>query len=228
MNPRTLVFSVIGFLFGSALIAGAILLWPHGDRAARRASAQFAGALVGHDAPPRGAANFVRGVEGYFGRVSDARVIDARTARRWHARHTSHGLKRRSYKFPVADVLLHTERGAAVLELEFNSHALTHSYETVTGLSELPPRLVPAGALDDADRAALARGLRARGGFTASAAELSDAAGRTDKVTLPPVVTQAEPSSSTDMLHCIQASNGNVEAIQRCATSNRIPSGAVK
>src|SRR3954462_7771606 len=103
---------LIGGIVLVALLGVAVWLDDNGDKAARHASAQFAGALVSGAAPPEGAAAYVHGVRAYFGAVSGARVLDAHNKQvREHAR---------SRSYMVADVFVRTARGPAVLELAFD------------------------------------------------------------------------------------------------------------
>src|SRR4051794_13188338 len=93
----------MGGIVPVALLGVAVWLDDNGDKAARHASAQFAGALVSGAAPPEGAAAYVHGVRAYFGAVSGARVLDAHNKQvREHAR---------SRSYMVADVFVRTAAG---------------------------------------------------------------------------------------------------------------------
>src|SRR5688572_8898631 len=120
MNPRLLIVILGGSILSAAGICG-LIFWflSNGDKAARHASTQFIDALVSDGAPPQGAADYVNGVRAHFGGVTGGRVIDARNE--------SVGSGQSSRTYYVADVLLQTAKGPAVVELEFDSPSLTYS-----------------------------------------------------------------------------------------------------
>jgi len=225
MNPRLVIAILAGSVLSAAAICGLIFwLLSNGDKAARSASTQFVGALVRDGSvPPKGASDYVRGVRAHFGDIKGGRVIAARNH--------SVGSGQSSRTYYVADVLLQTARGPAVVELEFDSPSLTYSSERVTGISELAPRDVPDDALSDADFVALAKAFDARGGEPAGDITLSGAfAPRAEVVSTPepaPVLTPKEikqqkqanklQKQAMKQLRCVQAAKGDVEKLQRCA-----------
>jgi hypothetical protein len=218
MNPRLIIVIFSGTILGCAAICG-LLFWllSNGDKAARQASTQFIEALVRDGAPPKGASGYVRGVREAFGDVARGRVIDARN----HS--VGHGQSSRTYY--VADVLLQTERGPAVVELSFDSPSLTYSSERVTGVVELAPRDVPDDALSDADFTALAKAFDARGGkpagdITLSGAFLEDVESvATPAATVEAVRPPAGQRQAMKQLRCVQAAKGDIEKLQRCVPS---------
>ena len=117
---------------------GGFVFWvlAKSEDTARETSTQFAGALVKNDPSlaPKGGADYLEGLRGHFGDVSSARVIDARN------HHVGSGDDGRTYY--VADLLLQTARGAAVVELEFDSLQLIS--DTITDVRELEPREIKA------------------------------------------------------------------------------------
>ena len=223
MNPRLLIVIFGGSILSAAAICGLIFwLLGNGDKAARHASTQFIDALVRDGAPPKGAADYVNGVRAHFGGVSGGRVIDARNE--------SVGSGQSSRTYYVADVLLQTAKGPAVVELEFDSPSLTYSSERVTGAFELAPRDVPDNALEDADFVALAKAFDARGGEPAGSYDLSrsitiaDASETPEPVITPqPTPTKAEKQMAEQQkqafkqLRCVQRAKGDIEKLQRCA-----------
>ena len=187
----------------------------NGDKAARHASTQFGAALVREGEPPKGGEDFVRGVRAYFGGVSGARVIDARNH--------SVGSGQSSRTYYVADVLLETERGPAVLELAFDSPSLTYSSERVTNIYELAPRDVPDSALSDGEFEALAKAFVKRGGEPADSIKLDGAFIReaATPVAAPAKVKRIVPDKAQKdamkTMRCVQAAKGDIEKLQRCS-----------
>jgi hypothetical protein len=169
MTLQTRIFLIFGATaaFIAVLCVGLFWLLGNGEKAARHASTAFATAVVSQNPrlAPEGAEEYVDGIAGQFGRVTSARVIDARN--------TSHGHGDASHTYYVADVLLNTSKGPAVLELEFNSPSLTYSSETVTDVRELAPVDVPDDALSDPEFVSLAKAFVARGGEAANSIVLS-------------------------------------------------------
>jgi len=84
------------------------------EKSTRHASTQFAAALENGDpsAAPAGGPDYVDGVRAYFGPVSSAKVIDA------HNKSINTGDSADTRSYYVADMLLRSERGAAVIELD--------------------------------------------------------------------------------------------------------------
>jgi len=167
---RSWVLASVAF---AALLGVGVWLDGNGDRAARQASAQFGDALTRGAAPPEGAAGYVRGVHAYFGAVTAARVIDARN------HHVAEGGPR-GHDYVVADVLLASARGPAVLELSFDKPSAKYDTQHVTDVHELTPDEVPDDALDAAEDGALAQAFAARGGWPVTAWTLLSYTGEGD------------------------------------------------
>src|SRR5215211_2403222 len=123
-----------------AVVAGAAY-WQLGmkEKSARDAATRFTAALVHNDpgAAPPGAGDYVTGVRAYFGPVTTARVIGAhnKTVRDRFPGVDDSG---RTRTFPVAQLLMRTERGPAVIEIECENSALLKS-EKVSRVYELEP-----------------------------------------------------------------------------------------
>ena len=121
----------------AAAIVGAVF-WAIGknQQAAGRAGARFAAALVENDpgAAPKGGPDYIKGMRVYFGAVTGARVIGTHNERADANTDTS-----RTY--PVADLLLQSAHGPAVIELAFDNGGI--GSEKVTGVYELDPDDAP-------------------------------------------------------------------------------------
>ena len=141
---------------------------------------------------------YVSGVPAHFGKISAAaEVIDARNEKRSRTRTTGgvvSSVKHRKYRprrtskntttFSVADVLVRTARGPAVLELELEP-SLTNGSETVSDVRELAPAELRDGLLDDDLRAEHAAAFQERGGVAAAHFELTGASARIAAMTKP-------------------------------------------
>jgi hypothetical protein len=221
MNLRRV--TILGGAFAlTAAICGLVFWITNGERAANRASSQFAGALVRSDAAPDGARRYVDGVRSHFEGVSAARVIASRNHR------VSRGRNGRT--FHITDVHVQTATGPAVLELEFDSTNLLDNSEKITRVVELFPRDVPDDALSDPEFEALAVAFERRGGRPASNLQLSGAIVKTPDmvktlpqrvsaltpVITPPPVTRQEREAKR-RLRCIQKASGDVEKMAACA-----------
>ena len=121
MNRRMLILIVGGTAAFMVAVAVAVFwLLGKSEESTRHASAQFAAALEKNDpsAAPAGGADYVEGVRAYFGPVTSAEVVDA------HNKSINTGDSADTRSYFVADLLLRTKRGAAVIELEFDNHSL--------------------------------------------------------------------------------------------------------
>jgi hypothetical protein len=207
-----------------AAITGAIF-WAIGknEEAAGHAAARFADALVhdDQDAAPPGAREYVTGVRAYFGPVTSATVIGT------HNEHAGSGQSQRT--FPVADVLLDTEQGPAVIELAFDSGGFAS--EKVTGVYELDPDDAPD--LPARDRKRLASAFAARGDIPANDIALERAVARTQQDapqsagqqgTPPPTAQRPARANGSHVwrkaqteLRCVQRARGDVTKLIECA-----------
>jgi hypothetical protein len=212
LRPRFLLISLASTIFTAAICGFVFWVLAKSEDTAREASTQFAGALVDNDPSlaPKGGADYLEGLRGHFGNVSSARLIEARNHQ------VGSGDDARTYH--VADLLLQTARGAAVVELEFDSMQLIS--DTVTNVRELEPREIKG--LDDAQLTAVAKGFVARGGepatsFTAPAiakvAQTPPPAAKPKKAAVSPEIRKAK-----QQLRCVQRAKGDVDKLTRCAS----------
>jgi len=185
---------------------------------ARHSATRFAGALV-HDDPaaaPPGAAEYVHSVRRYFGPVTSARVIGA------HNKGVNTGDNADTRAFFVVEMLLQSRRGPAVIELEYDNHALLS--ERVSRIYELSPD--HARNVSKAERTRLDAAFAARGGEPADAGELDPVAIPTAPAihASPPAAQRrpklhiAEPPSGppTAQLRCVQNARGDIVKLQKC------------
>ncbi len=215
LRPRLILILIASTVFTAAICAFVFWMLAKGEESASKASTQFATALVKNDPSlaPKGGADYLEELRSQFGEVSDARVIETRN------HHVGSGDDGRTYY--VSDLLLQTARGAAVVQLEFDSMQLIS--DTVTNVRELEPREIKG--LDDADlttvaKAFVARGDEAEAGFDSSTvAEVPEK--RTDAP--PPVAKRKQAAVSPEIrkakqqLRCVQRAKGDVEKLARCA-----------
>lgn len=199
-------------------VGAALVHWQFGtqEKTARDAATRFAAALVANNpgtAPP-GGGDYVTGVRAYFGPVRGARVIgtDRKTAR------SNSGTR----NFPVVQLLLRAERGAAVIELEFDNGAFLGS-EEISAVYELEPNGAPGLAADERNQ--LGAAYAARGGKAADQYALSGAGapaqpGAPAPSRESPVLPSGgspELGRAEKQLRCIQRAEGDVAKLQHCA-----------
>jgi hypothetical protein len=205
----------------AAVIVGGVF-WGIGknEEAAGRAATRFAAALVENDpgAAPKGSPEYIKGMRAYFGDVTGARMIGTHNERA-DANTTT------SRTYPVADLLLRTERGPAVIELAFDNGGI--GSEKVTGISELDPAHAPE--LPARDRRQLASAFAERGGIPADADALEHATARSPQPAAPrpaPAPAPAPPAeakpspelrAARNELRCVQRASGDVTKLQACA-----------
>jgi hypothetical protein len=201
----------------AAAIVG-VIFWAIGknEEAAGRSATRFAAALVENDpeAAPKGSPEYIKGVRAYFGAVTGARVIGTHNERADADTNTS-----RTY--PVADVLLRSARGPAVIELAFDNGGI--GSERVTGIYELRPDDTPR--LPARDRAQLASAFAERGGIPADRDTLEHGTARSPRLTVPrpapavPVRTKPNPElrAARGELRCVQRAEGDVTKLLECA-----------
>ena len=216
-----LIFTLAVFLAVAVVAAH----WQLGvkEKSARDAATRFAAALVDSDpgAAPPGAGHYVSGVRAYFGPVRSARAIgDHNRTVRDRFPGVDDGGRRRT--FPVAQLLLRTERGPAVIEIEFDNGALLNS-EEVSGVYELEPYEAPGLAGD----VRLAAAFEARGGSPADQIALSGEGAapqpaRSAAAGEPPAPTSGANAGlgrAEKQLRCIQRAGADVAKLQECARS---------
>jgi hypothetical protein len=201
----------------AAVIVGAVF-WAIGknEQAAGRAGTRFAAALVENDpgAAPKGSPEYISGMRAYFGPVTGARVIGTHNERADANTNTS-----RTY--PVADLLLRSARGPAVIELAFDNGGI--GSEKVTGIYELDPDHAPK--LPARDREQLASAFAERGGIPADEETLKQATSQTRQLAAPrpagapPARAKPNPELrvARNELRCVQRARGDVTKILECA-----------
>ena len=201
----------------AAAIVG-LVFWAIGrtEDAAGRAGARFAEALVELDpgAAPKGGREYITRMRAYFGAVTGARLIGTHNERADANTNTS-----RTY--PVADLLLRSARGPAVIELAFDNGGI--GSEEVTGVYELEPEDAPK--LPARDRRQLASAFAQRGGIPAGEETLEQATAQTRRPAAPqPARTpalRASPSpglrKARNELRCVKRARGDVTKLLECA-----------
>jgi hypothetical protein len=211
---------ILAATLSSMAVVGVVCLVLLGkqEHTARHSATRFAAALV-HDDPaaaPPGAAEYVHGVRRYFGPVTSARVIGA------HNKGVDTGDNADTRSFFVVEMLLGSQRGPAVIELEYDNHALLS--ERVSRIYELTPDHAPA--LSKAERRQLDAAFADRGGEPADAGELSPVAAPTAPALHIPrpamprrqklhVVSPASTPQGAQ-LRCVQSAHGDVVKLQKC------------
>lgn len=207
-------------LAGMAALA-AFLFWYLGgqEKAATREANKFIAALVKDDpsAAPRKGDEYVRGIWRVYRRVDSAKLIDT------HQRSTQHATSGSGYSWWVADMLLHTGRGLAVVELAFEPNHLDPDTQIIDLMYELTPDRIPGGVLDGATLARVRSDQRERGSvandFTFTFDNPSprpSVPGRTPGPT-PGKPVQPPRFHTPPVIKCIRRAHGDVTKIQRCA-----------
>ena len=195
-----------------------LMLLSKEEQTARDSATRFAAALV-HDNPaaaPAGAADYVGGVRHYYGEVTSAKVIGA------HNKGVNTGDNADTRSFFVVQMLLHSRRGPAVIELEYDNHAVMS--EKVSRIYELEPDHAPG--LSKAEHRRLDAALAARGGEPANSDDLSiRATPSVPRVRIAPTpkpakphVTQLNSTPQGAQLRCVQKAHGDVQKMQECVT----------
>jgi hypothetical protein len=204
IRPRFFVISFLSVLLTAAICGLVFWVLAKGEDSAREASTKFAAALVENDPSlaPKGGADHLEGLREQFGAVSAARVIETRNHR------VGSGDDARTYY--VSDLLLQTARGAAVVELEFDSAQLIS--DTVTGVRELAPQEIHG--LGDAELTAVAKAYVARGDEPAPSEAIAEV------VTTPAATPTVSPAirEAKRQLRCVRRAQGDVEKLARCAS----------
>jgi hypothetical protein len=216
MSGRQILVYVV--VSGTLILGGVFWLIGKNEEAAGRAAAKFAAALVENDpdAAPTGSPEYVRGMRTYFGAVTGARVIGTHNERADANTNTS-----RTY--PVADLLLRSSRGPAVIELAFDNGGI--GSEKVTGIYELHPDDAPK--LPAGDRERLASAFAERGGIPADGDTLKNAtaeprqpAGPAAPLLAPPQPVATKPSpqmrAARKELRCVRRARGDVTKLVEC------------
>jgi hypothetical protein len=211
-------------LIGAALFAGALafaiqFLIAKDTNAARHGANSFATALVHNDpqAAPQGAEEYVSAVRRHFGDVTSATLYRTHN----HSVNTGDSADTRTYV--VADMLIESRRGPAVLEVDFDNGSIGSDH--VSSIRELDPRHAPG--LSSAQRQRIESAFAERGGNLADSVTLLEhpAPAATPTPAPRPVhikrvhVTapaDAALSKAAKQLSCVQGAHGDVAKMQRC------------
>jgi hypothetical protein len=213
ISRRVAIILGATLLFMAAL--GAFLFWYLGgqEKAATTQTKKFISALVKNDpsAAPRNGDDYVRGVWKAYRRVDSAKLIDT------HQRSSKHTNSNSGYSWWVADMLLHTGRGLAVLELKFEPNHIDPKDQVIDLLYELTPGRIPDGALDGATLARVRSDQRERGGkpedgITLDVSRVSPSPGTPSRTPARPRKFRQPP-----IVRCIRRAKGDVAKIQKCA-----------
>jgi hypothetical protein len=215
IRRRLIIILAATLAFMAAL--GGFLFWYLGgqEEAATREANKFITAVEKNDASiaPRNGDDYVRGIWHAYRRVDDVELIKTRQKTR-----RSGSASRGGSSYWVADMLLHTGRGLAVLELSFEANHLNPKTQIIDSLYELTPDRIPGGALDDQTLARVKSDLRERGEpeniITLQQSE-APAPSRTRK---PPGAAPKPPKpKQSPVIRCIRRAHGDVTKIQKCA-----------
>jgi hypothetical protein len=200
----------------AAVIVGGVF-WAIGknEQAAGRAATRFAAALVENDpdTAPKGSPEYIRGVRAYFGAVTSARVIGTHNERADANTNTSR-------IYPVADLLLRTARGPAVIELAFDNGGI--GSEKVTRIYEVDPDNAPK--LPARDREQLASAFAERGGIPAHRETLKRATALAPRPAAPqpaaPQPARVKPNPQLRVarkeLRCVQQARRDETKLAEC------------
>ena len=220
-RPSLPLILVQVIVFGGLIVGGVFWAIGKNEHAAGHAATRFATALVENnpDAAPKGSPDYIRGMRAYFGGVTGARVIGTHNER-------ADADTNSSRTYPVADLLLRSGRGPAVIELAFDNGGI--GSEKVTGIYELAPDEAPE--LAAGKREQLASAFAERGGIPADGEALKHGTAETrqpatPKVAAPPrAVTRSavarpnpELRAARKELRCVQRADGDVTKLAECA-----------
>jgi hypothetical protein len=214
-NVRRRLAIILGatLLFMAGL--GAFLFWYLGgqEKAATTQAKKFITALEKHDpsaAPPKGG-DYVRGIWRTYRRVDSADLVDT------HQKHHRDRNSDSGYSWWVADMLLHTGRGLAVVELAFEPNHLNPKTQVIDAMYELTPERVPGGAVDSETLARVRSDQRERGPEPADDFKL---AGTFDsQPSRTPSSRPAKPGKTKlpPALKCVKDAHGDVNKLKKCA-----------
>jgi hypothetical protein len=213
-RPKRAALIAVGILVAAGAV-GAFLLWFNGSQqdAIAKQGRELATALERGDPSlaPAGGEDYVAGVESYFRGVSDARFLDARPFT------TTHGVNENS-TVGLADIVLETRRGPALIEATFDGGA-DPSDVTLELVYELRPERIPAGLVDATTRERVVSAYSERGGKPADLRFDQTAPDGPDGVKPePPSVPGSSPEleRARRLTHCVADAHGDVEKLQRC------------
>jgi hypothetical protein len=197
---------------------GAFLFWYLGgqEKAATSEAKKFIAALEKHDpsaAPPKGD-DYVRGFWKTYRRIDSADLVGT------HQKHHRDRNSDSGYSWWVADMLLHTGRGVAVVELAFEPNHLDPKTQIIDAMYELTPERVHDGDVDSKTLDRVRSDQRERG----APADDFKLAGTFDRSPSPspsgtPAGKPAKPHKVKlpPALRCVQRARGDVNKLKRCA-----------
>jgi hypothetical protein len=219
-NIKNRVVIIIGVtvLFMAGL--GAFLFWYLGGQedAAKREANKFISALVKNKpaAAPEHGADYVRGIWKAYRRVDGAKLIDT------HQRSTHNAGANSGSSWWVADMLLRTGRGLAVVELAFERNNLDPDEQVIDLMYELTPDRIPDGVLDAETLARVKsdqgeRGSKPEDAITLTVSELEANPGPRPRAPARPGAP-ARPAKpvTPPVIKCIRRANGDVNKLQKC------------
>jgi hypothetical protein len=210
---------ILGATLSFMAVVGVVCLVLLGkeEKTARESATRFATALVHNDpaAAPDGAGDYVPGVRDYFGPVTSAKIVGA------HNKGVNTGDNADTRAFFVVEMLLQSKRGPAVIELEYDNHALLS--QKVSRIYELEPKKAPG--LSTRERSQLGEAFQSRGAKPADAGRLSSAEKPKPQITPLPIskpakphITKPEATPQGAKLRCIQRAHGDVLKMQKCVS----------
>jgi hypothetical protein len=215
IRRRVVIILALTLAFMAAL--GGFLFWYLGgqEEAATTEAKKFINAVEQNDASiaPRNGDDYVRGIWRAYRRVDGAELLKTRQKSHRDRNSTS------GYSYWVADMLVHTGRGLAVLELSFEPNHLNPKTQVIDLLYELTPDRVPGGVLDDHTLARVKSDQQERGGkpendITHQESESTPRA----KTPKPPAAVPKPPKpKQSPVIKCIRRAHGDVTKIQKCA-----------
>src|SRR4051794_25171359 len=168
---RKLVFIILGATAAFMVALGGFLFWFLGgeDDAVKKSATQFAAAIQSNDADaaPEGGGRYVDGIRAYFGPVKSAKLVHEYKKSDNGGPNTADDTS-----YWVAQILLRTERGPAVVEVRYDNNSLDPSHQDLQQVYELEPSGIPGDALARTDRADVKRAFASRGGRAADSIKL--------------------------------------------------------
>jgi hypothetical protein len=218
-NVRRRVFIILGITLVFMAGLGAFLFWYLGgqEKAATTQAKKFIAALEKHDpaaAPPKGD-DYVRGIWRTYRSVDSAELVDT------HQKHHRDRNSDSGYSWWVADMLLHTGRGLAVVELAFEPNHLDPKTQIIDAMYELTPERVPGGVVSSATLARVRSDQRERGLEPADDFKLAGTFGKPPAKPgrTPPSSKPAKPHKTElpPALKCVKAAHGDVNKLKKCA-----------
>src|SRR4051812_12105316 len=214
-NVRRRVLIILGITAVFMAGLGAFLFWYLGgqEKAATAQAKKFIAALEKHDpsaAPPKGD-DYVRGIWRTYRRVDSADLVDT------HQRHHRDRNSDSGYSWWVADMLLHTGRGVAVVQLPFEPNHLNPKTQVIDGMYELTPGRVPDGVVDSETLARVRSDQRERGPGPADDFKLAGTFVSQPSRTPSTRPTKPGKTELPPALKCVKDAHGDVNKLKKCA-----------